>query len=370
MTALPTPVLVAPSAGPARSGSNQGWEPVALRKHEIEAAIAALLDGPPAERDLRRSLVVHPRAHGVGTGLAPGIEVAIEVLAPNESARPARRNSSALALQLQGTSTVTIDGLANDVGARDLYSVPPMASQAHTATGGEPSVRLVFSNAALLEFLGAHFIEEDHDGDSARLSATDSDVSVRNDGRFTHLASTDAWRLEYERVIDPPWVPTRSWLWPWPDVADELERMSTLGEQYNGRRVCVLYDPATGRTNGTTSTLFASMCIRPAGIIDRAHRHTAAAVNYFIDGAGWSTVDGHRIEWEGGDLVFIAPSWAVHHHASTERPVYQLAVQDNPLHLAMGSLVWQEDLREPPRLLGAEPGFTTNRDSVEPPSTP
>jgi gentisate 1,2-dioxygenase len=153
-------------------------------------------------------------------------------------------------------------------------------------------------------------------------------------------------------------------LWRWPHVLDELERMSTLGEQYNGRRVCVLYDPATGRTNGTTSTLFASMCIRPAGIIDRPHRHTAAAINYFLDGDGWSTIDGDRIEWGAGDLVFIAPSWLVHHHASGAQDVHQLAVQDNPLHLAMGSLLWQEDLALPPRLLGAEEGFTTNRHAL------
>ena len=128
----------------------------------------------------------------------------------------------------------------------------------------------------------------------------------------------------------------------------------------------MLYDPATGRTNGTTPTLFASMCMRPAGIIDRPHRHTAAAVNYFFEGSGWSTIDGRRITWEAGDIVLLAPAWAVHHHASDDRPVYQLAVQDNPLHLAMGSLVWQENLREPPRLLGVEPGFTTNRHAVEP----
>jgi hypothetical protein len=30
----------------------------------------------------------------------------------------------------------------------------------------------------------------------------------------------------------------------------------------------------------------------------------------------------------------------------------------------MGSLVWQEDLTLPPRLLGAEEGFTTNRHTI------
>lgn len=89
-------------------------------------------------------------------------------------------------------------------------------------------------------------------------------------------------------------------------------------------------------------------------------------MNVFLQGTGWSTVDGRRIEWGPGDIVFIAPAWAVHHHASDSEPVYQLAVQDNPLHLAMGSLVWQEDLQGAPRLLGAEPGFTTNRSALEP----
>ena len=36
-------------------------------------------------------------------------------------------------------------------------------------------------------------------------------------------------------------------------------------------------------------------------------------------------------------------------------------MQDQPLNIAMESLLWQEDLKRPPRVLGAEPGFATNR---------
>ncbi len=35
--------------------------------------------------------------------------------------------------------------------------------------------------------------------------------------------------------------------------------------------------------------------------------------------------------------------------------------QDQSLNLAMDSLLWQEDLRHPPRLLGPHRGFSTNR---------
>jgi gentisate 1,2-dioxygenase len=372
MSDLASPELV--PAGPAEPGPTDAdrWEPVALRRPAIEREIERLSGSPRTDADLRRALVVHPRAGRRGRGLAPGIQVSIEVLGPGEVALPPRRNSSGLALQLRGTTQLTLDGEERAVGPQDVYNVAPRAVQRHINSGSEPAVRLYFSNAALLELLGVHHVDvigELREGGVQVVGNVDPigpgggqhDVTVHNDGRVQRLGASDAWRLEYERLIDPPWVPFRSWLWPWKDIESELERMGSLDHRYLGRRICLLYDPATGRTNGTTSSLFASMCIRPAGIIDRPHRHTAAAVNYFLAGSGWSTIDGRRIDWDAGDLIFIAPGWATHHHASGEQPVHQLAVQDNPLHLAMGSLVWQEDLAAPPRLLGAEPGFTTGR---------
>jgi len=59
--------------------------------------------------------------------------------------------------------------------------------------------------------------------------------------------------------------------------------------------------------------------------------------------------------------MLSAPGWAVHNHASNDEDVYELTIQDQPLHLALGSLLWQEDLREAPRLLGMNSGFVTNR---------
>jgi gentisate 1,2-dioxygenase len=57
-----------------------------------------------------------------------------------------------------------------------------------------------------------------------------------------------------------------------------------------------------------------------------------------------------------------APGWAVHHHASDAGdPVYELTVQDQPLNIYMESLLWQEDLAEPGKILGVGEGFSTNR---------
>jgi gentisate 1,2-dioxygenase len=60
-----------------------------------------------------------------------------------------------------------------------------------------------------------------------------------------------------------------------------------------------------------------------------------------------------------------APGWAIHHHASyDDDSVYELTVQDQPLHIAMESLLWQEDLKRPARVLGSQAGFATNREEV------
>jgi gentisate 1,2-dioxygenase len=52
----------------------------------------------------------------------------------------------------------------------------------------------------------------------------------------------------------------------------------------------------------------------------------------------------------------------VHHHASNEgEPVYELTIQDQPLNIYMESLLWQEDLAGPAKILGAGQGFATSR---------
>ena len=74
-----------------------------------------------------------------------------------------------------------------------------------------------------------------------------------------------------------------------------------------------------------------------------------------------SVIEGNRYEWKAGDLMLTAPGWAIHNHSSKDEDVYELTIQDSPLHIGMGSLLWQEDLKRPARALGAEAGFATNR---------
>jgi gentisate 1,2-dioxygenase len=91
----------------------------------------------------------------------------------------------------------------------------------------------------------------------------------------------------------------------------------------------------------------------------------SSAINYYFHGAGYSRVEGRRYEWKAGDLMVSAPGWAVHNHASyAGEPVYELTIQDQPLNIYMESLLWQEDLSMPARILGTHEGFATNREDL------
>jgi gentisate 1,2-dioxygenase len=171
--------------------------------------------------------------------------------------------------------------------------------------------------------------------------------------------------MPYETLISPSAVPSKCLHWPWKTVKEQLDKLAALGESYQGRRLYLLFNPRTDRFNGTTPNFFSTITIRPPGIVDKPHRHVSSAINYYFRGSGYSRVEGKRYEWKAGDLMVSAPGWAVHNHASyDDEPVYELTIQDQPLNIYMESLLWQEDLAHPAKILGTDEGFATNRAAL------
>jgi hypothetical protein len=118
-------------------------------------------------------------------------------------------------------------------------------------------------------------------------------------------------------------------------IDEEAERLANLLEAANGRRVSRIANPLTGVGEDLAPGIDVSISVLKPG-----ERTTPR---------------------KKGDLMLSAPGWAVHNHASHEEDVYKLTVQDSPLNIWMGSLLWQESLDQPIELLGAAQGFTTNR---------
>ena len=342
------------------------WPALVIPREAIEAEVERLAALPPSDTGRRQSSIVHPSSTGPGAGLAPGIRVTLEVLRPGERTAPIRHNSTAVQFCLRGGGRTLVAGRAISFGRYDVWNLPCWSTYWHENPGPDLSVRLVYSNAALLEKLNVHEVEERpseapgtaaHDVAPAAPPARTLETFALNDG--------GAWLMPYETLIDPEAVESRALHWPWPDVKRHLDELQALGSRYVGRRLYLLYNPRTGRTNGTTPSFFATLTVRPPRIIDRPHRHTSAAINYFFSGSGRSQVAGATYEWKAGDLMLSAPGWAVHHHASHDEPVYELTVQDQPFHLALESLLWQEDMKRPLSVLGTQRGFATNRGEGE-----
>ncbi len=348
-------------------------EPVVIRREEIAAEVERLAALPRPGNGRRASLVVNP-VSGVGNGLAPGTAVLLSVLNPGERTPPVRHNVSQINFCIGGEGTAVVDGKRIDFAQYDVWNIPPWVTYEHRNDSDSIQVRLTYSNAALLEKLNVHVVEEElerarhperSEGSPDATSSPPRSFADAQDDVVVTISADGASLMPYEKLISPDVVRMDALHWPWARVREELDKLTALGPAYSGRRLYLLYNPATGRTNGTSHTFFATLCVRPANIIDRPHRHTASAINYFFKGRGWSIVEGKRHEWKAGDLMLTAPGWAIHHHCSYDEDVYELTIQDSPLQIAMGSLLWQEDLKEPPEVLGATGGFATNRSACE-----
>ena len=339
------------------------WPAVVIAKETIDAEVERLANLPKPANGRRRSLIAHP-ANQLSTGLAPGIGVALDVLLPVERTVPYRQNSTQVNFVIRGKGHSVVGGRRFEVGLYDVWNTPSMHHYWHGNDGDDVLVRLTYSNAPLLEMMNIHYTEENPPAVQAvtheEMSDEDKKRRVSPFGTIK-LQEDGAWLMPYEVLINPPSVESKALHWPWETVKHHLDKLEALGKDYVGRRLYMLYNPMTGRTNGCTPSFFATMTIRPPKIVDRPHRHSSAAINYYFHGTGRSTVEGKVYEWKAGDLMLSAPGWAVHNHASYDDYVYELTVQDQPLNIAMESLLWQESLKMPMAVLGVQEGFGTNR---------
>lgn len=349
------------------------WEPVVITKEEIDQEVGRLAGlGRPAN-GRRHSVVAHPdwQTLGVGPGLQPGVRVTLEVLKPGEQSAPIRHNSTQVNFCIGGSGHSIVDGKRIPFALHDVWNFPSMATYWHVNDSDDLQVRLSYSNAPLLEKMNVHIVDEAPPPPIEAVGeAADAEAEAPPDARDVNpygtfqLTEDGAWLMPYETLINPDSVDSPALHWPWQDVKRELDKLQDLGKEYRGRRLYLLFNPMTGRFNGTTPSFFATMTVRPPKIVDRPHRHVSAAINYYFSGSGRSTVEGKVYEWKAGDLMLSAPGWAVHNHASYDEAVYELTVQDQPLNIVMESLLWQEDLKHPWSVLGANVGFETNKEQV------
>ena len=119
------------------------WEPIVIPKEEIDAEIERLASLPLPANGRRRSMFVHPR-NQKSNGLAPGIDVALDVLKPGERTVPYRQNSTQVNFVIQGQGTSVVGGRRWDVNLYDVWNTPSMQPYWHQNNGSGLFVRLTY----------------------------------------------------------------------------------------------------------------------------------------------------------------------------------------------------------------------------------
>ena len=341
------------------------WPALLVKRAEIEAQVERLASLPWPAGGRRRVLISHPDAPDAAPGFTPSVRVALEVLLPGERSAPIAHLGAAVGFCIRGTGQAMVADRQLDFDLHDVWSIPSLAPYQHINDSDDIQVRLMYTHEALLDQMRVPLIGE---GDLSSMTFEGSPWTEYRDPLadevFT-LSDPAATVRSYEALVDPRLSAQTPALWKLAEVRAWLDPQDSLGDAYSGRMVALLAHASNERTLSTTPTLSAMYGAIPPHVSHKPHLHTATSIVYHFGGGGHSVIGGRKVTWETGDLMLGAPGMAVHFHACGPIADMAMVVQDNALHLAMDTEIWQEDLREAPILIGSHAGYRTNRSALE-----
>lgn len=148
-------------------------------------------------------------------------------------------------------------------------------------------------------------------------------------------------------------------LWRYELLREQLLRAGGLiSAEEADRRVLTMRNPQLRPEDPpcTTDTLWAAVQMVLPGEVAPAHRHTAAALRYIIEGSGaYTIVDGQRVEMSVGDFI-VTPSGCWHEHGHDgEGAMLWLDGLDLPLVHRLHTMFAQFDGRPDDHPLAPEP---------------
>ncbi|RAQ78435.1 gentisate 1, partial [Aspergillus flavus] len=148
--------------------------------------------------------------------------------------------------------------------------------------------------------------------DNTLAQSTDSAAQLLRD--LEDSKTMPLW-TQMTRLNPPEPNPTAvPFVWKYDNIRPNLLRAGHLvTEKQAERRVLMLVNPARDAPY-TTDTLYAGLQLVMPNEIAPAHRHTAFAMRYIIEGnGGFTAVHGRRIRMQKGDVI-LTPVWNYHDH--------------------------------------------------------
>jgi len=150
--------------------------------------------------------------------------------------------------------------------------------------------------------------------------------------RLKTKSAAPLWEVLSDIVRKDPRTSVQAAFWKYDEMRPfvaESGRLITAEEAE--RRVLILENPGLPGMSRVTQSLYAGLQLIMPGETAPAHRHTASAIRFILDGNGaYTSVEGERTYMSPGDFVLTA-NWTAHDHGNTSgRPMIWLDVLDLP----------------------------------------
>jgi gentisate 1,2-dioxygenase len=157
--------------------------------------------------------------------------------------------------------------------------------------------------------------------------------------RLEAKSVTPLWEVFGKLATPEPRTRCVPAIWRYDEIRSMLlEAAQLITPKEAERRVLILENPGLRGECWITESLFAAVQSVLPGELARAHRHTASAFRFVLegDGGGYTSVNGERTLMHPGDFV-LTPSWTFHDHGNVgSEPTIWMDGLDSPFVRMMG----------------------------------
>ncbi len=130
--------------------------------------------------------------------------------------------------------------------------------------------------------------------------------------------------------------------WSYEDMIEPLRELGKDPLRHAERRFVALVNEDHGDLAGASPGLFIGIQLIHPGETVPNHRHNSVAIYHYLQGQGFTTVEGVEFPYKRGDTI-VCPAWAYHEHkAEGDEDTVMYVVQDMPDMAAKRTLFFEE----------------------------
>ncbi len=223
------------------------------------------------------------------------LDATLHEIPPHVTTTIHRHSWDAIQFIESGSGWTEIDGERIEWKPWDTLHLPSWAWHRHGNDRDDPAVFHTWSVQPMLEQFGVALLEDGGETPVADLPLRPRQVAAV-DGEDPYARRTQRLARQWEGAEAARLI-TR-----WDDVRGVITP--------RGARSTFLVDKSIGYHTAGLSVVMHELA---PGLYQSRHRHGGEALLYVISGRGYSEIDGHRHEWEAGDLI-VVDHWSWHQH--------------------------------------------------------